>query len=74
MSGMDYPSCLSDKQWQLIQKVLPPAKQTGRKRIDRRRIINAMLYVCRTGCQWRFLPKEFSTLEHGLQRISPVEA
>ena len=59
MSGMDYPSCLSDKQWQLIQKVLPPANQRGRKRIDRRRIINAILYVCRTGCQWRFLPKEF---------------
>jgi putative transposase len=59
MNGMDYPSCLCDKQWQLIQKVLPPASQRGRKRINRRRIINAILYVCRTGCQWRYLPKEF---------------
>lgn len=59
MGGMDYLNCISDKQWQLIQKVLSPANQRGRKRIDRSRLINAILYVCRTGCQWRFLPKEF---------------
>ncbi|XZE36183.1 transposase [Pirellulaceae bacterium SH501] len=41
----------------MIQKVLPPAKQRGRKPIDRRRIISAILYVCRTGCQWRLPPR-----------------
>jgi putative transposase len=59
MVGTDYPSSLSDKQWRLIQKVLPPENRRGRKRINRRWIIDAVLYVCRTGCQWRYLPKDF---------------
>jgi putative transposase len=66
-----YPSDLSDKQWRLIRKHLPARKRRGRPPIDRRRIINAILYVVRSGCQWRMLPAEFpnwSTV-YGIFRI-----
>jgi putative transposase len=54
-----YSSDLTNRQWQLIRQLLPPESKRGRKRIDRRRIINAILYVVRTGCQWRMLPRNF---------------
>ncbi len=59
MKNLDYPSCVSDKQWQLISNCLPVEKHFGRPRSDRRMIINAILYWNRTGCQWRYIPKEF---------------
>ncbi len=53
-----YPSDLSDAQWELIAPVLRAA--IGRSgRISRRAILNAIFYVHRTGCQWRYLPKEY---------------
>ena len=54
-----YPSELTNRQWQLIRQVLPQRMRLGRRPIDRRRILNAILYVARTGCQWRMLPKDF---------------
>ena len=54
-----YSSDVTDRQWQIIRCLLPKAKKRGRKPIDRRRIINAILYWNRTGCQWRYLPKDF---------------
>lgn len=54
-----YASDLTDQQWRLIQKRLPKRSRRGRRPICRRSIINAILYVIRTGCQWRMLPKCF---------------
>lgn len=54
-----YPSDLSDGQWQKISRLLPTRKKRGRKPLDRRTVINGILYVVRTGCQWRALPKDF---------------
>ena len=54
-----YSSDLTSRQWQLIYKLLPPRLRRGRRPIERRWIINAILYVVRTGCQWRMLPKDF---------------
>lgn len=54
-----YASDLTDRQWQVIRQLLPQRSRRGRKPIDRRRIVNAILYVVRTGCQWRMLPKDF---------------
>ena len=56
---LHYASDLSDKQWQLIRRLLPKPARRGRKPICRRRVINAVLYVARSGCQWRMLPREF---------------
>ena len=55
----EYPSDVTHRQWQLIRQLLPPRKRFGRRPIPRRRIVNAILYVVRTGCQWRMLPKSF---------------
>lgn len=45
-----YASDLTDRQWQVIRQLLPPRNRRGRRQIDRRRIVNAILYVVRTGC------------------------
>jgi putative transposase len=58
----DYPSDLTDAQWQLIAPHLPPdlPGRRGRPRIwPRRAIIEAILYLDRTGCAWRYLPADF---------------
>jgi putative transposase len=59
VSRTNYPSNLSDKQWQLIKKLLPQPAQRGRPPIPRRWVLDAILYVARTGCQWRLLPCDF---------------
>lgn len=58
-SACKYPSDLTDEQWRIIERLLPKPARRGRKPIDRRRIINAVLYVVRSGCQWRMLPWDF---------------
>jgi putative transposase len=59
MDESKYPSDLTDKQWRLIARLLPARSQRGRPPVDRREIINAILYVVRSGCQWRMLPLDF---------------
>jgi putative transposase len=54
-----YPSDLTDAQWERIAGVLPPAKATGRPReVDQREVINTILSLNRTGCQWDMLPHD----------------
>jgi putative transposase len=50
---------MTDRQWQVVRQLLPKPAKRGRKPICRRRVINAILYVARSGCQWRMLPREF---------------
>ena len=55
-----YASDVSDGEWELIEGLLPPTKRLGRPRTtELRAVVNAMLYILTTGCQWRQLPKEF---------------
>jgi putative transposase len=55
-----YPSDLTDAQWALIEPHLPPAPGGGRPRkTDLRDVLDAILYILRTGCQWRYLPIDF---------------
>jgi len=56
-----YATDLTDAQWQLIAPVVrQPAGRRGRPRaIDTRAVVNAILYLTRTGCQWRLLPSDF---------------
>ena len=55
-----YNTDLTDIQWSLLERLLPPPKQTGRKPTDRRWLLDAILYLNRTGCQWHTLPHDFS--------------
>jgi putative transposase len=57
--SVNYPSDVTDEQWQVLRKFLPRASRLGRPPIDRRLILNAVLYLNRTGCQWRALPHDF---------------
>jgi transposase len=54
-----YPSDLTDEEWPHIEPLLPPGKHGGRKRsVNLREIVNGLLYVLSTGCQWRYIPKD----------------
>jgi putative transposase len=54
-----YPSDLTDAQWNVLADLLPPPKATGRPReVDLREVINTILYLNRTGCQWDMLPHD----------------
>jgi putative transposase len=60
MSKKRYPTDLTDKEWALLEPLLPPAKTGGRNRsIETREIANAIFYLLRTGCSWRMLPQDF---------------
>ena len=60
MNRQPYPTDLSDEQWQLLSPMLPPPFLVGRKRaVDLREVINAILYLLRCGCAWRYLPHDF---------------
>ncbi len=55
-----YPSDLTDREWALIAPLLPPAKPGGRPRTtELRDVVEAILYMASSGCQWRMLPKDF---------------
>ncbi len=58
-SHLRYPSDLSDDEWALIEPLIPPAKPGGNKReVNVREIVNGILYVLSTGCQWQAIPKD----------------
>ena len=56
----NYPTDLTDEQWQAISRLIPPAKPGGRPRkVNIRQVLNGLFYIARTGCAWRMLPKEY---------------
>jgi putative transposase len=58
--GLRYASDVTDAEWKLIARLLPKPRRVGRPReVDLRVVLNAMLYILATGCQWRALPKDF---------------
>jgi transposase len=58
-SRRGYPSDLTDAQWALIEALLPEPNMDGRReKHPRREIVNAILYVVRSGCPWRYLPAD----------------
>src|SRR3989442_4344264 len=58
--GQRYASDVTDAEWALIEPHMPAAKPLGRPRdTELRDVVDAILYIARTGCQWRMLPKDF---------------
>src|ERR1041384_7043947 len=58
-NGLRYPSDLTDDEWAMVEPLIPPARQGGRKRsVNVREVLNGIFYVLWTGCQWKALPKD----------------
>jgi len=58
-SQLRYPSDVTDEEWAHIGPLIPPAKRGGRKRsVDVREVVNGLMYILSTGCQWRAVPKD----------------
>src|SRR6266542_1876148 len=54
-----YPSDLTDEEWALVEPLIPSAKRGGNKRhVNVREVINGLMYILSTGCQWRAIPKD----------------
>ena len=58
-SALRYPSDLTDDEWAHVAPLIPPARRGGNKRhVDVREVMNGIMYVLSTGCQWRAIPKD----------------
>jgi transposase len=56
-SRLRYPSDLTDDEWNLVEPLIPPGKRGGDKRtVVMREVVNGLMYVLSTGCQWRAIP------------------
>jgi putative transposase len=63
---------MTDAEWALIARRLPPRRRLGRPReVDLRTVLQAILYILSTGCQWRALP--VAENRHGAGSASPPE-
>ncbi len=56
-SRLRYPSDLTDEEWALVEPLIPPARRGGNRRTVRE-VVNGLMYVLSTGCQWRAIPKD----------------
>ena len=72
--GLRYPTDLTDAEWGEVQPWIPPARPGGNKRtVEIREVVNGVMYVLGTGCQWRAIPKDLpprSTIYDYLDRWS----
>jgi len=56
---MIYPSDISDKQWDIIKDYFDTGNYGKKRKHSKRELVNGVFYLIKTGCQWRFLPKEY---------------
>ncbi len=58
-SALRYPSDLTDAEWAHVAPVIPPARRGGNKRtVNVRDVVNGLMYILSTGCQWRAIPTD----------------
>jgi transposase len=58
-SQLRYPSDLTDEEWSHVEPLIPPARHGGNKRtVNVREVVNGLMYILGTGCQWRAIPKD----------------
>jgi len=58
-SRLRYPSDLTDVEWAHVEPLIPPARRGGNRRhVDVREVVNGLMYILSTGCQWRAIPKD----------------
>jgi transposase len=70
-SALRYPRDLTDAEWALVAPLIPPAKRGGNQRtVNLREVVNGLMYILSTGCQWRAIPTDLpprSTLHDYLE-------
>ena len=60
MAGMSFAIALTDEQWELVADLFdPPGRRGAPAQIPRRQMVDALLFIGRTGCQWRYLPERY---------------
>jgi transposase len=59
MRTIPYPSDLTDEQWALVEPLIPVYPGGRPRKTPMRDVVDAIFYLLRTGCQWRYLPKDF---------------
>jgi len=73
MARTPYPTDVTEAQWWLVEPMIPPERPGGRHReVDMREVINAILYLLRSGCQWRLIPHDlpkWNTVRHYYDRF-----
>ena len=73
MARKPYPSDLTDRQWQIIEPFIPPARWGGRtRRVDMRAVLDGIRYLLRNGCAWRAIPHDlpnWGTCRHYYDRF-----
>src|SRR4051812_43806417 len=58
-SKLRYPSDVTDEEWSHVEPLIRPGNRGGNKRtVDVREVVNGLMYVLSTGCQWRAIPKD----------------
>jgi hypothetical protein len=73
-SGLRYPSDLTDSEWAIVEPMIPPARQGGRKRsVNVREVLNGIFYILWTGCQWNGVAQRPAAKEHGARLSGIVE-
>jgi hypothetical protein len=76
-SKLRYPIDLTDEEWRLVEPLIPPAKTGGGKRtVIMREVVNGLMYILSTGCQWRAIPKDLppKSSVHGYLICGPMTA
>jgi len=70
---MWYSTDLTDEQWALLEPVFnTPGKRGPKHAPDLRTVVDAMLYISHTGCQWRYLPESFGPWTRGVVAVPPL--
>ena len=66
-------SDLTNEEWGHVEPLIPPAKRGGRRReVDEREVLNGLLYVLSTGCQWRYIPRDLPPAKHIVRLLSTL--
>ena len=68
-----YPSDLTDAEWEILEPLIPAiSEEAAHGNYTRREIVNAILYVLRSGCPWRLLPNDLPSFRPALRLLSAV--
>jgi transposase len=67
-----YPSNLTDEEWTVIEPLIPPPRPGGgKRRTDMRAVVNGLMYILSTGCQWRVAIAPERTLHNSTSQMRP---